>query len=88
MTCQARTAGKTKREKQMADFISGFWNMYVMVLVALSILFCVFVLVSNMTKREKGPIELHGHVWDEKPRPATAMAKVCWASPPQASTQR
>ncbi|MCV2218623.1 cytochrome-c oxidase, cbb3-type subunit III [Thauera sp. Sel9] len=49
----------------MADFISGFWNMYVMVLVALSILFCVFVLVSNMTKREKGPVELHGHVWDE-----------------------
>ncbi|MHB1373716.1 MAG: cytochrome-c oxidase, cbb3-type subunit III [Thauera sp.] len=49
----------------MADFISGFWNMYVMVLVALSILFCVFVLVSNMTKREKGQVELHGHVWDE-----------------------
>ncbi|WP_068636177.1 cytochrome-c oxidase, cbb3-type subunit III [Thauera butanivorans] len=49
----------------MADFISGFWNMYVMVLVALSILFCVFVLASNMTKREKGPVELHGHVWDE-----------------------
>ncbi|MDX9718063.1 cytochrome-c oxidase, cbb3-type subunit III [Thauera sp. WH-2] len=49
----------------MADFISGFWNMYVMVLVALSILFCVFVLVSNMTRREKGPVELHGHVWDE-----------------------
>ncbi len=49
----------------MADFISGFWNMYVMVLVALSILFCVFVLVSNMTKRKEGPVELHGHVWDE-----------------------
>jgi hypothetical protein len=49
----------------MADFISGFWNMYVMVLVTLSILFCVFVLVSNTTKREKGPVELHGHVWDE-----------------------
>jgi cytochrome c oxidase cbb3-type subunit 3 len=49
----------------MADFISGFWNMYVMVLVTLSILFCVFVLASNMTKREKGPVELHGHVWDE-----------------------
>lgn len=49
----------------MADFISGFWNMYVMVLVALSILFCVFVLASNMTKREKGPVQLHGHVWDE-----------------------
>lgn len=49
----------------MADFISGFWNMYVMVLVTLSILFCVFVLVSNLTKRTKGPVELHGHVWDE-----------------------
>ena len=49
----------------MADFISGFWNMYVMVLVTLSIAFCVFVLASNMTKREKGPVELHGHVWDE-----------------------
>ena len=49
----------------MADFISGFWNVYVMVLVALSILFCVFVLVSNMTKRKEGPVELHGHVWDE-----------------------
>jgi cytochrome c oxidase cbb3-type subunit 3 len=49
----------------MADFISGFWNMYVMVLVTLSILFCVFVLASNMTKREDGPVQLHGHVWDE-----------------------
>ncbi len=49
----------------MADFTSGFWNMYVMVLVALSILFCVFVLASNMIKRESGPVELHGHVWDE-----------------------
>jgi cytochrome c oxidase cbb3-type subunit 3 len=49
----------------MADFISGFWNAYVMGIVALSILFCVFVLVSNMTKREAGPAKLHGHVWDE-----------------------
>ena len=49
----------------MADFISGFWNMYVMVLVTLSILFCVFVLVSYMTKREKGEVGLHGHVWGE-----------------------
>src|SRR5690606_29349769 len=65
MTCRPRAAGKTLREKQMADFISGFWNMYVMVLVVLSILFCVYVLASNMTKRTKGPAELHGHVWDE-----------------------
>lgn len=48
----------------MADFVSGFWNMYVMGLVALSLLFCLFVLMSN-NKRETGPVELHGHVWDE-----------------------
>lgn len=48
----------------MADFVSGFWNTYVMGLVALSLLFCLFVLVSN-NKRESGPVELHGHVWDE-----------------------
>lgn len=27
----------------MADFVNGFWNAYVMVLVALSIAFCVFI---------------------------------------------
>lgn len=48
----------------MADFVSGFWNIYVMLLVALSLLFCLFVLMSN-NKREDGPVELHGHVWDE-----------------------
>ena len=49
----------------MADFVSGFWNSYVMVLVFLSIAFCVFVLVTNTTKRPTGPAELHDHVWDE-----------------------
>lgn len=48
----------------MADFVSGFWNAYVMGLVGLSLLFCLFVLMSN-NKREVGPVELHGHVWDE-----------------------
>lgn len=48
----------------MADFTSGFWNLWVMVLVALSLLFCLYVLVSN-NKRHSGPVELHGHVWDE-----------------------
>ena len=51
----------------MADFVSGFWNIYVMGLVTLSLLFCVFVLASNMKgeKNEDGEAELHGHVWDE-----------------------
>lgn len=48
----------------MADFTSGFWNFYVIGLTTLSLLFCLYVLVSN-NKRHSGPIELHGHVWDE-----------------------
>ena len=48
----------------MADFVSGFWNIYVIGLTVLSLLFCLFILVSN-NKRETGPVELHGHVWDE-----------------------
>lgn len=49
----------------MADFVSGFWNWWVMVLVTLSLLFCLFVLVSNNVKRKPGPAELQDHVWDE-----------------------
>lgn len=51
----------------MADFVSGFWNVYVMGLVALSLAFCVFVLLSNSkTGVPKGAKpELQGHVWDE-----------------------
>lgn len=48
----------------MADFVSGFWNFWVIGLVTLSLLFCLFVLLSN-NKRHTGPVELHGHVWDE-----------------------
>ncbi len=47
----------------MADFVSGFWNIYVIGLTVLSLLFCLFILISN-NKRETGPVELHGHVWD------------------------
>lgn len=49
----------------MSDFISPFWGYYVTVLVSLSLLFCAFVLSQNMTKKQAGPVELHGHVWDE-----------------------
>ncbi|BBD76898.1 cytochrome-c oxidase, cbb3-type subunit III [Hydrogenophilus thermoluteolus] len=48
----------------MADFISPFWDMYVKVLVALSLLFCVFVIATNM--RATGKVgELQPHSWDE-----------------------
>lgn len=49
----------------MADFVSGFWNVYVAGIVALSIAFCVFILVANTTKRPTGPAQVQEHVWDE-----------------------
>lgn len=50
----------------MSDFISSFWNWYVMALVAGSLLFCAIVLLGNTTKAKRGSsVELHGHVWDE-----------------------
>lgn len=49
----------------MSDFVSDTWHYYVAGLVILSLIFCVWILASNMTRRVKGPAELHGHVWDE-----------------------
>lgn len=49
----------------MSDFVSGFWNVYVMGLVGASLLFCVFIILSNKAQKKVGPAELHGHVWDE-----------------------
>jgi cytochrome c oxidase cbb3-type subunit 3 len=49
----------------MSDFVSDTWHYYVLGLVVLSLVFCVWILVSNMTRREKGPVTLHEHIWDE-----------------------
>lgn len=49
----------------MSDFVSDFWHYYVVGLVVLSLAFCVWLLISNMTKRVPGPASLHDHVWDE-----------------------
>lgn len=48
----------------MSDFINGFWNAYVIVLVAASLLFCCFIVLANRSEAPK-QVELHGHVWDE-----------------------
>jgi cytochrome c oxidase cbb3-type subunit III len=49
----------------MSDFVSDFWHYYVAGLVIASLLYCAWVLASNMTRRLPGPAALHGHVWDE-----------------------
>lgn len=49
----------------MSDFVSDFWHYYVVGIVIASLIYCAWVLLSNMTKRSPGPAALHGHVWDE-----------------------
>lgn len=51
----------------MSDFINNFWNMYVVVLVIASLLFCAFIVLSNKgdVRPRDGKVELHGHQWDE-----------------------
>lgn len=48
----------------MSDFVSGFWNMYVMVIVLLSVLGCGVFLWTQSSAVHK-PGETTGHVWDE-----------------------
>ena len=50
--------------KNTSDFVSGFWNLYVIILVAVSIISCaVFLWVQGSAKHKPG--EVTGHVWDE-----------------------
>ena len=47
-----------------SDFVSGFWNMWVIVLTLGSVLGCgIFLLVQDKAKTNAG--ETTGHVWDE-----------------------
>ena len=47
-----------------SDFVSGFWNLYVIVLVFASVLGCgVFLLIQDKAKTNVG--NTTGHVWDE-----------------------
>jgi len=48
----------------MSDFVSGFWNLYVVVIVLASILACA-VLLYMQGKATFTPGKTMGHVWDE-----------------------
>ena len=48
----------------MSDFVSGFWNAYVVVIVLVSILACA-VLLYMQGKAKFTPGKTMGHVWDE-----------------------
>lgn len=50
--------------KNTSDFVHGFWNYYVIVIVIVSILGCaVFLWIQGSAKHKPG--EVTGHVWDE-----------------------
>ena len=48
----------------MSDFVSDFWNLYVVAIVVGSILFCV-ILLAVQGKATFTPGKTMGHVWDE-----------------------
>lgn len=48
----------------MSDFVSGFWNMYIIVIVLVSIFACALLLYSQ-GKATFTPGKTCGHVWDE-----------------------
>jgi len=50
--------------KNTSDFVNGFWNMYVVVLVLVSVVGCaVFLWMQGAAKHNPG--QTTGHVWDE-----------------------
>jgi cytochrome c oxidase cbb3-type subunit 3 len=50
--------------KNTSDFVSGFWNMYVIVITLVSVIGCgVFLLLQDKAKTNAG--NTTGHVWDE-----------------------
>ena len=48
----------------MSDFVSGFWNFYVIGIVLASVIGCAVLLwIQDSAKHVEG--ETTGHVWDE-----------------------
>ena len=50
--------------KNTSDFVSGFWNLYVMGIVTVSLLFCI-VLLWSQSRAKSSAGQTTGHVWDE-----------------------
>lgn len=49
----------------MSDFTSNFWHFYIAVITIGGIIACVWLLVANLTRKQPGPAQTMGHVWDE-----------------------
>lgn len=50
----------------MADFVSDFWNWFVIIITVLSVVFCWFIVLTQAKKGQfEGEVKPTGHVWDE-----------------------
>lgn len=50
----------------MSDFVNGFWNWYVILIVLVSIIACgVFLWSQSIHRPADGKVDTTGHVWDE-----------------------
>lgn len=49
----------------MSDFTSNFWHFYIAIITVGSIVACVWLLVANLTRKQQGPAQTMGHVWDD-----------------------
>lgn len=49
----------------MSDFTSSFWSIFIIVITLGGIAGCVWLLWVNMTRKQAGPAQTMGHVWDE-----------------------
>lgn len=49
----------------MSDFVSEFWSWFIIIPTVLGLIFCVVLVVANITAPKSGEAETMGHVWDE-----------------------
>ncbi len=49
----------------MSDFVSEFWSWYIIIPTVLSLVFCVVLIISNITTPKSGEVETMDHTWDE-----------------------
>lgn len=62
----------------MADFTDSFWSIYVAIITAVSIAFCLFLLLANSRKPPKTADNTTGHVWDGDIREANNPLPLWW----------
>ncbi|MGE0310158.1 MAG: cytochrome-c oxidase, cbb3-type subunit III [Lautropia sp.] len=61
-----------------ADFISGFWSNYILIITVVSIAFCFYMIAANSKKPPQTKDNTTGHVWDGDIREANNPLPRWW----------